>query len=571
MQYLIGVCITFTSFVAACSQLPRADDTPSRTVDAVEVDGEQLQNLSLRQLIDRLPPADTRPRWDDDLQTVVEHPASEEMRRRLITGTELSDDQWRQALFGTGAIKYQQQWPMNESYRLSLTVPDWLDLTEIRLAARGVDLRPASAGTTLPVLCGNCYEVQLRYERAGRPMGTLPEGTTELVFDVEIERGTMRWNPPRNVSPKPGVLWKGTITLPVQLVEAVDEQLEKLSLDDLIDRLPPAGSEWRRDCVSPEGAEHPASQEMRRRLLAGAELSDDQWRRALLGTGAIRYRHRWPKDESYRLSMTVPRWLDLTQIRLAGHDLHLRPVEAGELFESFSGTFPMMRARDARAGVPMGPLPEWTTQIDLIVEMERGKSLFLPWDEQEIVPKPGILWEGTITLPVTVVDSVEEMTTPLDHDTLRAAVRDAVGAGFRSWADEDQLPFVVIDPDCERFPILKTTGLDIKVELLQDDVVIVESWLVASDSDRLALTNSIRSSPTRFYGSANLRIDQGEADPTKWVLRLTGKNDHIQYLWHAENHWSGSLTIPWSEAVEHERMRTAECSRGPEMSTPRWR
>ena len=65
--------------------------------------------------------------------------------------------------------------------------------------------------------------------------------------------------------------------------------LRLLSTDAVIDGLPPAGTEWRFDPAVGEGFEHPYSLEMRRRVVQGG-LTDEQWRTALLRTGAIRAR-----------------------------------------------------------------------------------------------------------------------------------------------------------------------------------------------------------------------------------------------------------------------------------------
>ena len=65
--------------------------------------------------------------------------------------------------------------------------------------------------------------------------------------------------------------------------------LRLLSTDAVIDGLPPAGPEWRFDPAVGEGFEHPYSLEMRRRVVQGG-LTDEQWRTALLRTGAIRAR-----------------------------------------------------------------------------------------------------------------------------------------------------------------------------------------------------------------------------------------------------------------------------------------
>ncbi len=349
------------------------------------------------------------------------------------------------------------------------------------------------------------------------------------------------------------------------------EDLSSLKIDDLIRLLPPAGCEWRWDHASGDGVIDPASDEMEHRLNAGVKLTDDQWRLALLSTGAIRFHAKWPRDEVYAVSLAVPRWLGITQIRLDPRAEGMRIAKVGELMTSFSGTGPMIDARDARLGRRIGLVPAETSEITFDVEVERGKSWLAGiYDEDE--PPPGLLWKGAITFPVELVDGFDQIAQPVDDELLAEAVRDAVGAGLRQWGeDRRQVPFVAIDPDCTRFPALERTGLDIKVELLDGDTVIAESWLLAGDFDVLALSSSIRSGAKRFYGSAKLDVPAESANRAKWMLRLTGRADHISVLWHTEQRWSGSITIPWAQAVKHENKRTAVTGRGPEVSTPYWK
>jgi hypothetical protein len=113
--------------------------------------------------------------------------------------------------------------------------------------------------------------------------------------------------------------------------------------------------------------------------------------------------------------------------------------------------------------------------------------------------------------------------------------------------------------------------LSIRVELLEHGTVVAEGWLVAADIDRLALTSSISKARKRFYGSSNLKVPADGTDRSAWVLRLTGKSDYVHYLWDAEQWWSGTMTIPWNEAVVHETARVAPNGRGPEVSTPHFR
>lgn len=351
------------------------------------------------------------------------------------------------------------------------------------------------------------------------------------------------------------------------------EDLSGLNIAELIQRLPAAGCEWRWDDARQDGVTDPAAAEMKRRITRGTKLTDEQWRLALLSTGAIRFHPKWPQEEEYCVSLTIPRWLGLAQIRLNPQLAGLHATQVGELLQGFSGTGAMIDARDARMGRAIGKLPVNTNQVTFDVEVERGKSLnaFAERDESVLLP-PGILWKGAITVPVQLVDKLNQIADPVDNDATAAAVRDAVGARFRQWGEVVQeVPFLVIDPDCTKFPFLETIGLDIKVELLEGDKVIAESWLVAGDFDELSLASSIQKGKRRFYGWTTLKIEGDRANQAAWVLKLSGRLDHISLLWHATQYWSGTISMPWMQAVEHEKERTAVNGRGPEMSTPYWK
>lgn len=49
---------------------------------------------------------------------------------------------------------------------------------------------------------------------------------------------------------------------------------------------------------------------------------------------------------------------------------------------------------------------------------------------------------------------------------------------------------------------------------------------------------------------------------------MTGVSDHVLALWDARERWSGTITIPFAEAIERERKRTGRKGQGPELSTP---
>ncbi len=348
------------------------------------------------------------------------------------------------------------------------------------------------------------------------------------------------------------------------------EDLSALTLDELIRRLPPAGEEMSRDRVNGGLTKDLVSAEMGGRLDAGVILTDQQWREALILAGVIRFHARWPKDEDYRISLTVPRWLRVAQIRLSPQVQGMTSTSVGELSVPISGTYAMIDARDARQGRKLGKVPPGTSKIIFDVEVERGRSD--PFGIEERGPPPGVLWKGTVTVPVELVETFDQIADAVTNEEMERAVRDAVGAGLREWGDEPRpIPFLVIDPDCAQFPILETTGLDLRVEVLRDGAVLSESWLVATDADSLGLLGSISKGRHRFYGSTNLKLDGDTSGADRWVLRLTGQSDHIRGLWEARQRWSGVIEIPWTEAVKHEAERVGPAGRGPEMSTPYWK
>jgi hypothetical protein len=344
----------------------------------------------------------------------------------------------------------------------------------------------------------------------------------------------------------------------------LDEDLSRLSMDELIARLPPAGLEWRWRSDLNDGVEDPASLEMERRI-ATEQLTDDQWRSVLLERGTLRFRKRWPRDRDYAISLTVPRWLGVTQIRVHPRFERGVDVKVGDLVSGFCGTHALWKEHDARKGRSVGPLPAGTTKVVFDVEIERGGS----WrdglhGDASGHPAPGMLWKGTITQPIELVDSWEQALPPASGGALDEAVRKGIGAVVREWGPERRtLPIVLIDPDCSLHPSLATTGLDIRVELVKDGEVLAETRLLASNTDVLSLMSSLSPAPLRFYDSAALQVE-GDIDDTRgWVLRLTGEPKDVQPLWDATQYWSGTFTIPWSEAVANETKRAGRDGRFP--------
>ncbi|MBI5431884.1 MAG: hypothetical protein HZA52_03525, partial [Planctomycetes bacterium] len=104
----------------------------------------------------------------------------------------------------------------------------------------------------------------------------------------------------------------------------------ELTLDERIDALPPIGCVEHRDARGrPSEAQEIA--ELRRAVEARA-LSDEQWRRALSKSGAVRWRRRTVTGEPFLISLRRPAWLDGAELRLTprlpGASTLRDPIEA---------------------------------------------------------------------------------------------------------------------------------------------------------------------------------------------------------------------------------------------------
>ncbi len=355
-----------------------------------------------------------------------------------------------------------------------------------------------------------------------------------------------------------------------------DTGLGQKSMDELLPLLPPADTEVSirfREPGSLEDREHPASVEMERRLKKET-LSDEQWRFVLLHTRSICVRPKWPADEPFAISMAVPRWLGLAQIRAEPRDGTLSSAKVGELIQSFSGTFPAMRYRDAKYQM-LGRLEPGRHTLVFDVAVERGRSIWaldpdMPEEEE------GVIWEGTMTFEVEVVETVDLAVPPVSDPELDAAVRASLGAGLREWHTNEgprMTAFVNLDPDIARIPVLGRTALSLTVDLLHDDVVQESRRIIASRWDTLSVTSSVSDGPLRLYGSTNLGtlpagIEDDESELARWSIRVQGTPYRVLALWDADQRWAGEFTVPISELLRQEKERVGPGGRGPEMSTP---
>lgn len=347
--------------------------------------------------------------------------------------------------------------------------------------------------------------------------------------------------------------------------------IEQVSMDELLRMLPPADTEWSICHQDFEFTEHPASVEISRRLKTEV-LSDDQWRFVILHTRSICVRSKWPIGEPFAISMAVPRWLGLTQIRAEPRREGLRSGAAGELLQPLCGTTPNILYRMAKYQ-PLGELEPGHHTLDFDVTVERGRWF---WGNDEELPEPGVIWEGTMRFEVEMVASIDDAVPPATDPELDAAVTASLGAGFREWHTSEgprMTAFVNVDPDIARFPALERTALSLVVDVLRGDEVKQSGRLIASRWDTLSVSNSVSEGPLRLYGSANLgevppEIESEETELAKWSVRIRGTSDAVLALWDADQRWAGEVIVPLAELIDQEAARVGPGGRGPEVSTP---
>ena len=336
------------------------------------------------------------------------------------------------------------------------------------------------------------------------------------------------------------------------------------SLDKLIAQLPQVDSEGKWDEEKKEYVENSICCTLRGRLARGGKMTDAQWRKALLDSGAIRIRDRWPEGEDFAISMRKPGWLGVAEIRMKPRTKGLKEAKAGMLFESTCGFYSNCVYQKALYQ-PLGMLPLGKHKIVFDVIVERGKEDG-PFREKEATkpPPPSILWKGDMAFDIEVVTSIDECVLPVTTPPVDEAVRKAVGVAFTQWYFEGEprpTAILVIDPDAKDYPVLVDMALSLTFEILKDGRAVDECHLTASTYDPIALAASVSKGDRQSIGfrsvnSVPAALKDKKEDRKNWSVRISGTSKDVIYLWEAKCRWSGSVEVPVDELIERERERT---------------
>ena len=314
----------------------------------------------------------------------------------------------------------------------------------------------------------------------------------------------------------------------------------------LIPFVPAAGEEWRWDPVQQEGFEHPVSVELQRRLDQGMTFEDWQWKLLLTRARVIRTRPRWPSEEPLAVSVVIPRWAPYCQLHAQPTIEGGAPVEAGILFGLWCGNhLTALEAEEAYQVV--GPVAQDQRQVRFAARLIQGdRSHDNPYRRDDDWENPRTLWSGDLTMPIQIVEGLDEAVTPDRKPTTTEALRRAldirVGPGSRNNRPTDEL-YVWVSID----PIDDEAGLrDLSVHVLidfQHDGEIVDSVPVHVRSDMFNFDLGTRGGWGRVNGLTRRELKKAAASG-RWTLRIRGTSDRVLRDFGQSRYWLGEMNVP---------------------------
>jgi hypothetical protein len=338
--------------------------------------------------------------------------------------------------------------------------------------------------------------------------------------------------------------------------------LARWTTSELIDHLPRIGEEYERQPDVEWWVPRPAVAELRRRLIEETRLTDDEWQRALVRSAAIRMRERWPVDAPLALSIRIPAWLGVAQIKLTPQEGSLSCAYGGVLAPSGCGTCDAAdTAHDRYQELGSLPLGRHRLVFDAVVERGDAALFFLEADPEQL-PKPGILWGGELALDVEIVPSARNVVPPVTSPELDAAITAAIGIGFidQPNGDSERTAILVFEPSLAGKRLLETTALSLSIELRRDGrYVQFGRMVVTENSSSAAADRAGGSSPRRInvIGLPALSPACEQPGPARggWTLVIRGTSAGIERAWGTRGRWAGTIEIPLEDAIEREAAR----------------
>ncbi|QDU67628.1 hypothetical protein [Engelhardtia mirabilis] len=329
----------------------------------------------------------------------------------------------------------------------------------------------------------------------------------------------------------------------------VIEDLAELDAASLVDRLPwvddwSTVADGRRQLV-------PVAEEVWARAREH-RLPDDQWRRLLLEKGVLRYHPRWCADRPFAVSMRALPVGEQIRISLDPVREGLGDASCGNLRPMLCGLASMSILHEELCQeLGVLPLGRHDLGFDVLVESEPESWWTSPGGEAPLRP---VLWRGTLSIEVEVVESLAGAIAPVADADVDGAVRSALSLEFldRGWSQpRAQLR---VQPDSIAHPQLRDLGLSLELQVLRRGFPVGEPA-------RLAVGDYGMNSDWSFdaFGVPGDSVFLEAVHPGLITnvdardllsVRVRGTGEGLERLWHARRHWSGELEIPLVELME---------------------
>jgi hypothetical protein len=255
--------------------------------------------------------------------------------------------------------------------------------------------------------------------------------------------------------------------------------------------------------------------------------------------------------------MQDSRWLPSTEIRLRPRDTALREVTGGSLSRGMvCGNAEEWRRR-GQMDQEVGTLPIGKHHLVFDATIEHaGFDLDNRYDQAP----PSVTWTGPLAFDVEVVPTLAEAMPLVDSAPINEAVRASLGLCIQPWNAGRDTAVLVFDVDTKRFPVLATTAVVARAELLRDNEVKQTTRLVVHRYDGLLSSISVFEGLPQLFSYAELGalpVDKASRaeEWAHWKVRLTGTSEEVLHLWHADRQWSGSIEMPITDAFKQEADR----------------
>jgi hypothetical protein len=293
--------------------------------------------------------------------------------------------------------------------------------------------------------------------------------------------------------------------------------------------------------------------ELTRRLQAGAELTGEAWRSALIDDGALYFPARWPAGVPLTVTARTPAWLPHgTVLFLDPRDSGLRRARVGTFLGAgcgFALIGDLERLRHQELGTLAPGHHDVAVQLELRRADEGERWLGLhPWLDRYLTRVPGsergvpattngeprlptLLSTAELVFPVEIVPTLDDAVRPVTSSEIDAAVAGAL----RLVREEDEELRECLQ--VASVPALAGIALSLDVELLRGDDVVEHLRYQPTDQVSLGPTPWIR-----LEGVTNL-------PPDRTLLRLRG-TDHEVLRSLADRRWAGTVEVTLAEVLE---------------------